>query len=865
MAQAAGSLDTNKPGDSSNREGAPASSRGLQFVTLGIGDDTAGDTHLNLRLREEGKQKTEGEDATAKLELQSLKGALPSGRSSQRAVISGDGVPDTETTAGEPSKQQGFLRRNKWKISIAGAILGGGGIGIVGLFSLILPLKVTSIVTNLDNVFQAAPTAALQKAEDNLFNDYLAKYVLPGIKTNRCRSTVEITCVSGIDTHNPVLRLYTTWRHNHIETKLAKDYGIVFGRDEHGKLYMSLHGEQRLDNAVLQKVMDGDASIFDEGVGAETSLSDARAALRAAFHDTSLWDRVFFRFQVGKLLEEKYGITRCVIACDFFDKFTATAADKKSAALAAFVRRFLSLFSKEYAIMFQCFMVPNKAFCRESLQKIQNLQPGETLDSASLTPFERNLQQDMVAYAADPANDLTDLAAAVQNASDISKQGFLEVIVDKTLSSIFGDAAGQVGVRAISPAGWLLFGSWVISNADTLGPNLRLMSYAVNEAAAAKLYAMYSSVSSEMKSGHVDSQELGSFVQSLSTNMDGSSSDQVDATSTPLYNALIGGGTVSNSSNYKCNDGNSVPSGQLLCPEEKLDRGNDIADAITQGVNTIPGLTGLAHVINQVNDLIGDLTSGAFTLACHGADLVPPGSSCSNSLKTAGQYVGQFANWFINVLIPSPFSTHMSGGRTFDMMAAGADVTANKVCQVELGCARLSNQQIADIRNQVRVQQHAAFDSQPLFARIFSTTSPYSLVSRMAVAMPTTLPGFFADVTSVAANPFHTLATSIGSMFAHSPVFAAQAPINDPFGVVQYGYTANQIPADPSAYWDQHCKGNFGVDWMNSLPQDPHTGEPLATTPEPCLLIQSAVQSGGTVFDPSFAPAGSLNPDPIAQ
>lgn len=767
----------------------------------------------------------------------------------------------TNETPPTEEQKKGFVRRNAWKAGVGGLILGGAGIGIAGLFSLILPLKVTAILSSLDNIFQSAPLAALQKMEDNLFNDYLAKYVLPGIDSKLCQDTVEITCVSGIDTHNPIGRLYATWKQNHIETKLANDYGIVFGRDEHGKLYMAVRGQNELSDEDLRAVMNGDKTIFD--VGTETSITEARSTMRASFKDMSLWDRFFFRNQVGKLAEDKDGITRCIIACNFFDKFNNTVANKKLMAQAAFVRRVISPISEEYSIMFQCLLSPDKAFCSQTLEKVQNLQPGETLDDASLTPFQQQLQSDMVAYAKNTANDLTDLSAAVQTANDIAKQGFLETIVEKAISAVFGDAAGQLGVKAIPVVGWVLFAAGVISFADKIGPAIKFMSYAINAAAAVKLYMMYSTVSSETKSGHVDPQELGSFVQSLSTNMTGAATDAVDATSTPLYNALIGNGTTTNSSKYTCNDGNTVPSGQLVCPEEQLTRGNDIASSITSIVNFVPGLTGLANVINQVNNLVGDLVGGAFQLGCHAADLVPPGSSCSNTLKTAGQYVTQFANWFINILVASPFTNNMSGGRTFDMIAAGADVLSNKSCQVELGCAQLTNQQIADVRNQEKTSLQIAFDKEPLTTRLFSKTSPYSLVSQMAVSMPSTFPAFVADVTSAVGNPFRTFSSIISNVFSGSRVFAAQVPFNDPFGIVQYGYTSSQVPGDPSTYWDQHCQDpNFGTSWLAAQSQDPNTGESLATTPQPCLLIQSAVQSSGTIFDTSFAPAGSLNPNP---
>lgn len=764
----------------------------------------------------------------------------------------------TNPSQEQPKKKRKLSRRRKAAIGV-GILIAGGGAAIIGGYSFLLPLKVTALIERLDMLFQSAPQAAMQKMADNLLNKYIANYVLKGINTGYCKSTVEPTCVGDIGGNGPISRLYQAWRQNKIETKLAKDYGIVFGK-RGDQLFMAVDGKDVLNNADLLEVMKGNASIFD--VGSETSVTEARRAVRLAFKDASIWDRVFFRYEAGKSLE-KYGIKRCVIACNFRDNFTAAIADKKLAAQAAFVQRVITPISEEYGIFFQCLLSPDQAFCSETLEKIKNLNPGETLDDANLTPFEKNLQANMVAYAEDPANDLVDLAAAVKNADDVAAKGFAETIVERVLTSVFGDTIGKLGAKAVPIVGWVLLAAQVISLADKLGPMVRWMGYAINAVAAVKLYMEYSSVSSETKSGHVDATELGSFVQSLTTNMDGSSNNQVDATSTPLFNALFGDGTAG-TTKYTCNDGTAVPNGQVVCPEEKLDRGNGVTDAITSIVNFVPGLTGLAHIINWVNDLIGTITGAVMETACNTVLNIPPGSpgSCPNVVKQAGQYIGQFANWFINILLPSPFSQNMSGGRTFDMITAGADVANNKSCQVQLGCAKLSNQQVADIRSKAMAEQQSAFESQPIFARMFDTTSPYSLVSRMAVAMPATMPEAAVRLGALVDNPLRTLASAFGSVVASTKAFAAPGPIDDPFGVVQYGYTDNQIPDDPQAYYDKNCTDQTNVDWMTNLPQDPNTGEPLATTPNACLLIESMQQSTGAMYDTSLIPTGAANPDP---
>jgi hypothetical protein len=133
------------------------------------------------------------------------------------------------------------------------------------------------------------------------------------------------------------------------------------------------------------------------------------------------------------------------------------------------------------------------------------------------------------------------------------------------------------------------------------------------------------------------------------------------------------------------------------------------------------------------------------------------------------------------------------------------------------------------------------------------------------MAMPNSLTDASASFSSFLANPFGSIAGVLGNAFDSNRVFAADMPISDPFGIIQYGYSDNQIPDDPQAYWDQHCQGDFTTAFMSQETQDDSTGEGVNATPQPCLLIQSMIQSSGTMFDLSLAPQGSQNPDPAAS
>jgi len=794
------------------------------------------------------------------------------------------------------SKIPGSSKVKRW-VLIACAASAAAVIGTVLSFLALLPLKIINIVTNLESHFSSTTENALGKETDNLYNGYM-KQVLKAYHSPSCHgSTVDATCVvttsSGAD---PVSRLYQSWKQQRLEQQLAKKYGIVIGKNTtSGKLYMTIGGALPEDATDMDKdltaVMNGEKSIFDLGDKGVASMSttEVRQKIDSALKDASLWDKAYFRFKYSKLLSSKYGVKLCVVSCNYFDKFVYPAQTKLKTAEAEIVLRVLSPVSQNYASAIACILDDSCKPAEDNKVDPSQLDTANP-DTEQLSTFEEGVQSELASSTADLlGKDAADLTRISDLAKEIQKNGLTATIVsdvaEKVATTVFGasaEEAASAGESAVPVVGWVLMGAKVDAELSQVGPKLRILSYAVNAAAAVSLWETYNTVVSEMKSGHTDSQELGSFTQSLDTNVNPSSPDQVDATQTPLYSSLNGGNTTNSSSAYKCNDGRNVQSGQLVCPEEQLDNGNVAASAVSAWAN-IPVVTGIASFVNSINSLVGGLFGGLFSVATSafgGACRVILG--CSSALSAVGNGIGQITSWLATKLISSPFSgpnsqsgVDISGGRNYDMMAAGADVSYNTSCRVQLGCQQLSNQQVADIRNQQLNNEQAAFESQSFFARIFSTSSPYSLVSRIAVALPTTNPltSFEQGMADIFSNPLGKIASIFSNIFASDKAFAATPAQPDPFGIVQYGYpdtdpifSNSTFANDPQAYWDANCQGNTtNLNWINDAPIDQATGEPEPTTTDPCLLIESSVQSAGVMFDSSLAPAGSLNPDPTQQ
>jgi hypothetical protein len=777
------------------------------------------------------------------------------------------------------SSNSGF----KKKIAIAGAAAGGSVIGGVLIFLALLPLKIEHIVTNLETRFNATAENAIGTETQNAFSAWVTKEILPNLHKGACHSTIHPGCVSVAPGDSPIAKLFNGWKDGKLEQKLATDHGIVFGTSakSSSSYIMTVDGKDFDINK--DNIFD-----FKDSSGKKlsaTTRNELRHTVNDALKSGTLWDKTYVRFKVNLLLDRKYGTKLCVIACDSRDKFTDKIADKKLAAKAYIVNRVVTPLSESYGLIIQCIMGGG---CETALA---DAAPG---DDIKQSPFQKKLQEQLASYA---AGDTEKLAKLVGTANGISEDGFTKYIARQIGEKIAGEVGGKAAGDAVPVVGWALLIGQLVEIGGNLGPIVQYAGYAANSAAAVQLYEAYNTVASEMRSGHIDPTELGSFNEALSTNLSGSSDDQSDATSTPLYNSLLGETTPTSASifgslfglasadpstdtsSYKCNDGSSVPAGKLVCPEEELAKGNGFANELSKTINgitsAVPGFRWLLKGINMINSAIGAAIGPALSTACDALHIPLTDIGCTGAMNYLGGEASQLMSFITNKMVPSPVDNNMSGGRTFDMMTAGADASYNKVCQVSLGCTQISDVAMTNIQNEQIAEQKQEFDNQSMFARIFDTNSSYSLVSRLAMDMPASMSTATNNsIGSLIANPFGKIFNGLSSIFSGNMAFAQTTAHPDPFGIVQYGYNASDIPTDPEAYWDNNCvsgpmatydKTTQKLDvsnWMNNsanVSQDKNTGEALNLKPNPCLLIQATVQSAGGMFDTSLLPSDSQN------
>ncbi len=800
-----------------------------------------------------------------------------------------------------------FLKKRKKGLLIGGGV-GGGIIGLlVAGFLFLIPLKIEHIVQNLESRFFGTSQSAIQNESQKLFEKYIVQRVLPGY-SGKCLSTIDKNCsaIRILGSKNPITNLYNVWAQNKLENKLAgPPYNIEF--------------QKKADGWYLKTPTTGSAGIAigKDGENIDSAFQKVGPAeMRQAIKDETKWYQVMMRYKVGRLLEEKYGVKRCIIFCGIRDSLDKKIADQKIAAKLFLLQRVIKPRNQNLAIVLECFLKGdscNPLTSQPNADSVDVAANGAAENPDTEVAVSSGLRALAQSYG---IVDEATLKALEDTYSKIGENGFQSYVVESVLTKVgASEATVASATDAIPIAGWINIAAQIVNFINNAPQKLKKLRYVVNAAAAVQLFSMYMTYADEIHTGHVTATEVGSMVGSLGSGKSGYTGGTADATQTPLYNYLINNNTSAAQSSttgtstalinsvintayaagtstpsqgtaspYVCNNGSPVPPGQLVCSEEKLGGSNSILDSLKSIINQGGGvLTKLAYIwnhslgwlLNILQNVLGNLISTIFINASKAADLTCdiPFAKDFNPYCVARSAVLSSMTFLQDVitkwLIPNPISANMSGGRTFDEMAAGADVSGNDFAHNGIGGKVLNPTQVAVILNQNQSQDYKLFSQQSMFAKLFDTSSSYSLISRIAMAMPVSFMSAETSFADFFSNPFGNMFTSFAAILNGKAVAAIPAQ-SDPFGVPQYGYTQNDLNAigDPEKYWTDHCNGDsskgyqpdnsYNISASGSSSIDPNTGMPMNTTTDPCELLMATVGSVGGYFDTSTLTSDNL-------
>lgn len=792
-----------------------------------------------------------------------------------------------------------YVLRNRKKGGI-GLGVGGGILAVIFfIFLALVPLKIENMVKTVQNRFGATAESAISSESQNMFEHYVVKHVLPSYKN--CGTTITAKCKVRITSSrtNPVTNLYSSWADARLESTLATKYNIEFKYDsKRGTWMLKAPGTPSAGDPIGANGEKLDAEFK------KSNRAQMRAAVKDAFEKETSWKKVYYRFKVGRLLEEKYGVRRCLVFCDAKDALADDFKAQKKTAQLYLVQRIVTPHDEMLGIALQCVLDPacqpskTETTTSETSSPSQHGAPeNDKVDGAMRT----KLTEVAARYGVEDAAKLTATVA------EIEEKGFQKYLTEKILKSIGLEAIAGTASDKIPYIGWINMLAEVINGSNEAADKLKTISYAINSKTAVAVFSMYRSYVDEAHTGNLTATEFGSMVSSLGS-ANASTTDLVGGTAsaeqTPLYAAIVDGNasptsiatsltgsasaassttTTTNSSKYICANGAPVPAGQLVCDEEVLASGNSIANNIHNFVNlpffqpvlaiakiwksTIGVLfNGLNYILGPVIEKVVDefnfaCDHGAVGAVLQGVGALPPGACQARDTINAisPQIMQAITQW----LIVNPFGqANMSGGRVGDGIIAGGDVLMNDATHTTLGGQAITQQEANTIIGMQQKEARQKFVNQSFFARMFSTDSTDSMISHLALAVPfNTRSTMISSMASAISNPFHLIGSGLSTIA--TPRTSADVQLKeDPFGVTQYGYKS--VPDDPEAYWDDYCSDNSDQayqndkfyaqsNWNQAAADNVSevNGQPTNSSTNPCLLIKATTGATGGKFDSS--------------
>ena len=249
-------------------------------------------------------------------------------------------------------KYQAIVKEHKG--ILFGGVAAGSIIATLGVvFFMLIPLKIEHIINNLQNHFYASSENAVSNAEENFLSTYIKRYVLPAL-TKCGGDTIDKNCNPniGVTGNNPVKAMYKGWAQARLEYKLAENYGVEFKAKKVGgvtKYYMKAPGI--VGDQDITKVAGDSGDLFQE-----MNRQQVRQYVRDSLQKESSWKQMWYRFKVGRLLEEKYGITRCIFFCNARDALKDFSDKKKEAAQVWIASRVLTPLNEARVTMFECLL-----------------------------------------------------------------------------------------------------------------------------------------------------------------------------------------------------------------------------------------------------------------------------------------------------------------------------------------------------------------------------------------------------------------------------------------------------------------------------------------------------------------------------
>lgn len=749
----------------------------------------------------------------------------------------------------ELKKEKFSFRRRRKQLAVGAGIVGIIA-GIMGSLFVFLPsLKVTHILNNLEDRFYGVAANAIEARAEHLLSRYMRNYTFKALKD--CGVVVSKGCssTSGLGGSSIAGRLFNTWRDASIEEKLFTSHGIE----------MEWRGGN--DYSITTKtgtsiVVDGETFEFEElRRRNDASAREVRRELRNTMKNETHWYQLMYRRSIRNLASRKYNIRWCVFACEVRDNAREARISALQKLKLKIIERTIGPFSDRLGIYFTCAVTDcsNREFVAERTRII---------NQAVAELGEETVQEIIDEFKANDGKPNHRLS---------------QVFVKKIVSKFATQATGTAVAGTIPVVGWL----YIIDAINQIDKQLYVgaISQFLSDNVASQYAEFYLTYKTNYDEG-IDGQLVIDEVGAQSQLLDGLERSLVyqrdlgsGAQDSIGFNLFSPAYAQSEQEEYLCADDQPIPEGELVCEERKVGKlsGYD-AWRQSETAATVSGLVlggyrcGPFNIFSVVNAdfcepgstadtiwFVDGILHGAFSLLNSIFDAV--GSFLFNLVPEAvanfiGEIFGKLIQFVLEIAFPFLHVGTGPGRQVFDDLYAGVDVVGNEFAKgfedpltgefVGLGGRKLTDEEIEGNLALLEENRLDEFQSRSLFARLFSPDESKSLLTTVAMSIPTS-PGIGGAAQSLASliNPVNLIAQAGGMLI--SPAYAQGAQYDgDPFGIHQYGYPVDDamLTIDPEELTPEACSpgGDIYEAWIEGEHEETVEGQVVQDVANPCML-----------------------------
>jgi hypothetical protein len=746
------------------------------------------------------------------------------------------------------------LASKRAKLAIIGIIV-SAAMSILAFFGA-LPLKLVHMGENLQDRFFSMGQSAVEARGERMLGRYLRKYVIPDLGADCPSTRASKSCVRAIAGDTPASRMFRGWKESRLENRLATQYGIEFYK-EGGRPKMKMAGIP--DGVDITDFANGDVGddLFESKE--IKSRKEIRRAFKASIEDETGAKKIWLRFKVGSLLENKYGIKRCTFACDKRDDFTDWKDNKKSAFRRVVANRVIKNTDKTYAMVISC-VIAGDCHDRGDGDKIKD------------TKIEGDVNDVLQKRLAELDSETVE--KILKYSDDLIDKGFMKFAIEEIIKKVFKESVQKGALSAIPVVGWIIFAVKVL-DAIQQGPKvIAAARFAILASTMVPFFYLLLSHAGEIKSGRVDPEIIEGAMETLQP----SESDLQGAEVSPLYNTIMGGespavsffnGTVyaagdnsesATTQEMECADGKKIKPPRQVCEEDTLGVNSDLLASIVKFFNFLGPIGDLIHIVNKIIGYLDELAGKPIGWLL---DLVP-GLDGLVSLMTSK--LGDVMQWFLITFLHFLDMDSMSGARAFNTAAGGGAVSGVESAKNGVGGATMTKQQVVDASQEIHDQELYKFKQKSFYARMFDSDSPRSFVSQTALLMPGNKYRARETMMAFVTNPFDVFkTTAIASVsnnaLASSKSYGEQTYKGfEAFDMLPVGISVDDPvmendPEDEALYGEEACKAeeerwldkdNYDIDGEDG--EVPMTYFAYPKTVNRCRLEKTAACAMGAMY-----------------